>query len=75
MAVLLTLPWCRPSLARLTIKPSGGKFITARFTRTLGTLLQSGVPILQALSITKDVASNVVMERAIDAVIQRALPV
>ncbi|MEW5694265.1 MAG: type II secretion system inner membrane protein GspF [Candidatus Hydrogenedentota bacterium] len=44
------------------------KFITARFTRTLGTLLQSGVPILQALSITKDVANNVVMERAIENV-------
>lgn len=44
------------------------KFITARFTRTLGTLLQSGVPILQSLTITRDVANNVIMAEAIDNV-------
>lgn len=37
----------------------------ARFSRTLGTLVQSGVPILQALNITKDTAGNVVISAAI----------
>lgn len=41
------------------------KSITARFTRTLGTLLQSGVPILQALEICKDTAGNVVVGEAV----------
>ncbi len=34
------------------------KIETARFFRTLGTLLQSGVPLLQAMSNSKDVISN-----------------
>jgi type IV pilus assembly protein PilC len=37
----------------------------ARFSRTLGTLIGSGVPILQALNITKDTAGNEVMRLAI----------
>ncbi len=40
----------------------------ARFTRTLGTLVTSGVPILQALNITKDTAGNVVLADAITKV-------
>lgn len=37
----------------------------ARFSRTLGTLLQSGVPMLTALEITKNVVNNTVFEEAI----------
>lgn len=37
----------------------------SRFTRTLGTLVESGVPILQALNITKDTAGNAVLSDAI----------
>ena len=37
----------------------------ARFARTLGTLLGSGVPILQSLDITKEVAGNKVLEQII----------
>ncbi|MCD6570765.1 MAG: type II secretion system inner membrane protein GspF [Deltaproteobacteria bacterium] len=37
----------------------------ARFARTLGTLLASGVPILEAMSIVKTVVQNRVMEAAI----------
>ena len=37
------------------------KLAVARFTRTLGTLVSSGVPILQALTIVKDSAGNVVL--------------
>lgn len=41
------------------------KIIIARFSRTLGTLITSGVPILQALSITKETSGNDVVARAI----------
>ncbi|HPA16454.1 MAG TPA: type II secretion system F family protein [Verrucomicrobiae bacterium] len=37
----------------------------ARFSRTLGTLITSGVPILQALNITKETAGNIVLSDAI----------
>ncbi len=40
----------------------------SRFTRTLGTLVTSGVPILQALNITRDTAGNVVLSNAIQHV-------
>jgi type IV pilus assembly protein PilC len=41
------------------------KSAISRFTRTLGTLVESGVPILQALTITKDTAGNAVISDAI----------
>ncbi len=41
------------------------KATIARFTRTLGTLVASGVPILEALNITKDTAGNQVIANAI----------
>jgi len=41
------------------------KSVIARFTRTLGTLVASGVPILEALNITKDTAGNAVVARAL----------
>lgn len=41
------------------------KIAVARFTRTLGTLLSSGVPILDALDIVAKSAGNVVVGRAI----------
>jgi len=41
------------------------KVSVAKFTRTLGTLLSSGVPILDALNITAKVAGNRVVEEAI----------
>jgi len=44
------------------------KLVVARFTRTLGTLISSGVPILQALSITKETSGNIVISRAISNV-------
>lgn len=40
----------------------------SRFTRTLGTLLSSGVPILEALSIVKNAIGNQVIANAITAV-------
>ena len=41
------------------------KTAIARFTRTLGTLLSSGVPILQALNIVRDTAGNEVIARGV----------
>lgn len=41
------------------------KSAVSRFSRTLGTLVTSGVPILQALNITKETAGNVVISDAI----------
>ncbi len=41
------------------------KVAVARFTRTLATLVQSGVPILEALRITASTAGNKVVEKAV----------
>jgi type IV pilus assembly protein PilC len=41
------------------------KTATARFTRTLGTMISSGVPILEALDIVSRTAGNSVVESAI----------
>jgi type IV pilus assembly protein PilC len=40
------------------------KLAVARFSRTLGTLVSSGVPILQAIEITGQASGNVVIENA-----------
>jgi general secretion pathway protein F len=48
------------------------KLETARFCRTLGTLLASGVPLLQALKNARDVMNNRVMAASIDAVMKGA---
>ncbi len=44
------------------------KVAIARFTRTLGTLVSSGVPILQALTIVKETAGNLVIAGAVGAI-------
>lgn len=41
------------------------KVAVAKFTRTLGTLIKSGVPILQAMDTVAQTAGNVVVEKAI----------
>ncbi|MGE0872994.1 MAG: type II secretion system F family protein [Kofleriaceae bacterium] len=47
------------------IGPTLRKIVVARFTRTLGTLLASGVPILDALDICAKTAGNRVVQRGI----------
>lgn len=42
------------------------KVAVAKFTRTLGTLISSGVPILQALEVTAQTAGNAVIADAVD---------
>ena len=44
------------------------KVAISRFTRTLGTLVSSGVPILQALNIVKETAGNVVIANAVQKI-------
>lgn len=44
------------------------RIVVSRFSRTLGTLISSGVPILQALSITKETAENAVISQAVSNV-------
>lgn len=45
-----------------------GKSSIARFTRTLGTLISAGVPILEAINITRDTAGNEIYARALSRV-------
>jgi type IV pilus assembly protein PilC len=59
---LLKLPVMGPVLQKISV---------ARFTRTLGTLISSGVPILDALEICAKTSGNVVIEDAIMYVRQR----
>ena len=58
-AFKLKLPVFGPVIRKLAI---------ARFTRTLGTLVSSGVPILQALTIVRETAGNVIVGDAVGAV-------
>ncbi len=50
--------------------PAVGRFVqvvaVSRFTRTLGTLVGSGVPLLTALDISRAVLGNAVLERAVE---------
>jgi type IV pilus assembly protein PilC len=50
------------------IGPVVRKVSISRFTRTLGTLVSSGVPILQALTIVRETAGNVVISNAVNSV-------
>ncbi len=58
-------------LLKMNIPVIGGlisKVVISRFSRTLGTLLTSGVQILQALTIVRDASGNEVVARAIQSV-------
>ena len=44
------------------------KAVISRFTRTFGTLMSSGVPILEALNITREIVGNGIYEKAIDRI-------
>ena len=58
-AALLKIPLMGPLLRKIGV---------ARFTRTLGTLIASGVPILEGLDITARTAGNAVIEKALQKV-------
>ena len=48
------------------------KVAVARFTRTFGTLVESGVPIITALDVVKESAGNAVLEKVVDDVKREA---
>jgi type IV pilus assembly protein PilC len=48
--------------------PVISKVAISRFTRTLGTLVSSGVPILQSLTIVKETSGNVIVGEAVGAI-------
>jgi len=55
-------------MLKLKLPVIGGilsKTAVARFTRTLGTLLSAGVPILEAINITRETTGNEVFNRAL----------
>jgi type IV pilus assembly protein PilC len=67
----MRLPGVAAALDTYTLKiPLFGDMLTktsvARFSRTLGTLVSSGVPILQALQITRDTAGNLRVSKAVE---------
>ncbi len=74
--VVLFLSWARSEKGRISLDtfklrvPVAGKIYLSlalgRFTRILGTLLQNGIPLLQALKIAKDSTGNRVITQAID---------
>jgi type IV pilus assembly protein PilC len=55
-ALILKIPLVGPLMRKIAV---------ARFTRTLGTLISSGVPILEGLDITARTSGNAVVEKAI----------
>jgi type IV pilus assembly protein PilC len=65
--------YVKSAMDRVVLKvPLIGDLVTkvavARFARTLGTLITSGVPILQALKITKETIGNEVLQNAVQRV-------
>jgi type IV pilus assembly protein PilC len=57
--------WDKTKLVMPPTGPVVTKVSISRFTRTLGTLVSSGVPILQALTIVKETAGNVIIANAV----------
>jgi type IV pilus assembly protein PilC len=60
--------WDKFKLKMPVIGPVVTKVSISRFTRTLGTLISSGVPILQALTIVKETAGNVIIGNAVTSI-------
>lgn len=63
--------WHRVILTVPVLGPVMRKIAVARFTRTLGTLLASGVPILDAMAIVAKSSGNVVVEKAVNSTAER----
>jgi len=59
------LAWDKFKLVMPPFGPVVSKVAISRFCRTLGTLVTSGVPILQALTIVKETAGNVIIANAV----------
>jgi general secretion pathway protein F len=64
--------WQRWLLKTPRVGPLIRQIEVARFSRTLGTLMRNGVPLLSALAIARDATSNSVFAKAITLIIDRA---
>jgi type IV pilus assembly protein PilC len=62
------LLWDKFKLKVPAFGPVVSKVAISNFARTLGTLVSSGVPILQALTIVKETSGNVVISNAVGSV-------
>jgi type IV pilus assembly protein PilC len=62
------LLWDKFKLKVPALGPVVSKVAISNFARTLGTLVSSGVPILQALTIVKETSGNVVISNAVASV-------
>lgn len=60
--------WDNVKLKAPIFGPLTRKVAVARFTRTLGTLLRSGVPLISSLEIVQDTAGNVHIANAVEKV-------
>ncbi len=60
--------WDKFQLHMPAFGPVISKVAISRFTRTLGTLVSSGVPILQALTIVRETAGNVIIAGAVQKI-------
>ncbi|MDY6986748.1 MAG: type II secretion system inner membrane protein GspF [Thermodesulfobacteriota bacterium] len=58
--------WDRLKLRLPVLGSINQRIAVARFSRTLGTLLESGVPLLSALDIVKNIVNNILFGEAID---------
>jgi type IV pilus assembly protein PilC len=73
MRLYVRTPAGRASFDRIKLRlpilgPVNKKIVIARFSRTFGTLVASGVPIMQALEVVAKAIDNVVVARSIEAV-------
>jgi general secretion pathway protein F len=58
--------WDKIKLKTPVLGSINQKMALARFARTLGTLLESGVPLLSALDIVRNIVNNILIARDID---------
>jgi general secretion pathway protein F len=65
------LRWDRSKLNWMVVGNVIKKIEVARFARTLGTLLQSGVSILSALTLVKEISQNLAVARSIEQIHDR----
>lgn len=58
--------WDRMILYLPLVGPLARQIAIGRFARTFGTMLSSGVPLLRAMDVSKDILGNVLLMRAIE---------
>jgi general secretion pathway protein F len=62
--------WDEIKLRMPIMGPINSKMAMARFGRTLGSLLQSGVPLLSALQIIRNIVNNVLIAEVVDKAVE-----